>query len=44
MKPEHKRPLGENVRILLKCILKKVVVRVWTGICWHRVGPNRQLW
>jgi hypothetical protein len=39
-KYEGKRPLG---RIILKYILNKFGVRVWTGFDWLRIGSNSKL-
>ena len=39
-KPEENRKLGRpsHRQIILKCVLKKLGRRVWTGLIWVRVG------
>jgi hypothetical protein len=43
-KPERKRALGRNVKILLECtILWKQGGKVWTGYSWLRIGTSGRL-
>jgi len=39
-KPEGKRPLGVDGRIILRWIFRKLDARVWTGSIWLRVGTG----
>ena len=44
-KPEENRQLGRprHRQIILKCVLKKLGRRVWTGLIWLRVGTSGSL-
>lgn len=35
--------LGLDGRIILKCTLKKKVVKMWMGFNWFRMGSNGKL-
>jgi hypothetical protein len=37
---KHLEDLGEDERIILKCILKKQDGRVCTGLIWLRIGTS----
>jgi hypothetical protein len=39
-KPEGKRPLGINERIISRCILRKWDLKAWTGWIWLRIGTG----
>jgi hypothetical protein len=41
-KPEAKRPSGRQTyaQIILKCILRKQGMRIWTGFIWLRTGSS----
>jgi hypothetical protein len=44
-KPKENRQLGKprHKQIILKCVLKKLGRRVWTGLIWLRVGTSGRL-
>jgi hypothetical protein len=35
---KHLEDLGVDGRIILRCVLKKKGVRVWTGFIWLKIG------
>jgi hypothetical protein len=40
---DHVEDLEVDLKILLKCILKKWGGRVWTGFIWLRIGTSGEL-
>jgi hypothetical protein len=44
-KPEGKRPLGRPIRgwIIIRWLLKRQHVMVWTGLVWLRTGKSGEL-
>jgi hypothetical protein len=43
-KGDNLEDLVVNVRIILKCILKKSLRWTWNGLIWHRILTNGGLW
>jgi hypothetical protein len=39
-KPDHFNDEGVGGRIILKWIIKKYIVGVWTGLMWFRMGTS----